>query len=89
MTDVKHTAGEWAFECQPFGCAIHVGGMTIATTYSSAAITKLELPYVENARLIAAAPELLKALQYIAKQWPDSFAARHAHAAIAKAEGRS
>jgi hypothetical protein len=40
----------------------------------------LELDHVRNA-----APELLEALRYIAKTWPDSFAARHARAAIAKA----
>lgn len=43
----------------------------------------------EDARLIESAPDLLEALKYIAKTWPDDFAARHARAAIAKAEGRS
>lgn len=38
-----------------------------------------------NARLIAAAPDMLETLRDIAKQWPDSFAARSARAAIAKA----
>lgn len=41
-----------------------------------------------NARLIAAAPGMLQALKDIAKQWPDSFAARTARAAIAEAEAR-
>lgn len=38
-----------------------------------------------DARLIAAAPDLLAALADIAKQWPDSSAAKTALAAIAKA----
>lgn len=38
-----------------------------------------------NARLVAAAPEMLEALRDIAKQWPDSSAAKTARAAISKA----
>lgn len=41
----------------------------------------------EYAALFTAAPDLLEALRYIVKQWPDSFAARTARAAIAKATG--
>jgi hypothetical protein len=41
-----------------------------------------------NARLIAAAPDLAEALRYIAKTWPDSFAARTALTALAKAHGQ-
>ena len=44
---------------------------------------KSELP------VLLAAPDMLATLRYIAKTWPDSFAARDARAAIAKAEGRS
>ena len=41
-----------------------------------------------NARLIAAAPDLLKSLQDIEAYDPNSWAADTARAAIAKAEGR-
>ncbi len=40
-----------------------------------------------NARLIAAAPDMLATLRDIAKQWPESAAAKSARAALASATG--
>jgi hypothetical protein len=96
-----HTPGPWRAEHQPFGSAIYVGGgKTIATAHGSAAITKEELPHAENARLIAAAPDLLSALNAILPSyrtqvekhggfdWEHEWLAQ-ASEAVAKAEGRS
>lgn len=61
------TKGEWAYECQPFGCPVHVGGSTFATVFAGAAITGKEWPYVENAAyIVAAQPQtILAMLDYI------------------------
>lgn len=57
------TKGEWDFEPQPYGCAVHLGGSTFATTHGTAAITKAKLPHVENAAyIVAAQPSTVLAL---------------------------
>jgi len=105
----KHTPGPWTYErLYPHkkGCAIGTGNLTnptastlIATAWNT---TKgLSGPQDEeteaNARLIAAAPELLEALQGMMHHhdhdqvgWPQDQCLRcqTAFAAIAKAEGR-
>ena len=85
--DAKHTPGPWA-----------VGGrLVIAEKYGSVcAVDDGQSDYVANARLIAAAPELLAALKAITDELgvpdpgypaPVANAAEIARAAIAKAEG--
>lgn len=88
MTDaVKHTPGKWA----------DIKGYIVCKTgYTIASVNSYNTEEGKaNASLIASAPllleernELLETLKYIAKQWPDSFAALSARAAIEKAEGR-
>jgi len=107
MSRATHTPGPWAVE-RPYG----EPGMYVAAP-SSALVCKLypvdgryvadQLESVEaNARLIAAAPELLAALRglfehcaMVHKQWGEGSNAREAEAAedaaraaLAKAEGR-
>lgn len=40
-----------------------------------------------NDQAVEQVADLIEALRYIAKTWPDSFAARHARAVIAKSTG--
>lgn len=96
MTSIaKHTPGPWKAIEGNRGWQIHTdnkAGKGAANVNHWIANIKCESCQAHeegNARLIAAAPGLLEALKYIAKTWPDDFAARHARVAIAKAEGRS
>lgn len=95
-----HTPGPWrAEQHQPFGSAVYVDdGKTLATAHGSAAITGEKWPHVANARLIAAAPDMLEALRYVETRCVSEAAYPHASledrkmrdvvvAAIAKAEG--
>ena len=88
-----HTAGPWALPAVGADNRLHVGqvvdsdGVTVCIAYGNCAET------VANARLIAAAPDLLEALQdaveimddQLAGDFPDSMAAFRA--AISKAKG--
>ena len=89
MSEAKHTPGQWNNDCS--GNITHQDGQPIAfvnwTAYDAGQ---------ENARLIAAAPDLLDALRICATQstGPDwtpeqalAFIKQHARAAIAKATG--
>lgn len=80
----KHTEGKW----ESIGAAICVGGLDIARVYQPNGIDTSE--FYANARLIAAAPDLLKALEHILKgalSLP-RFSEEQARAAIAKATGK-
>lgn len=90
MSDSKHTPGSWTMRADPTGGMSHeIYGsfVTIARTYAAAR------EHEANARLIAAAPDLLAACKAIAKcfggnedqVWPEITAVRNA---IAKAEGK-
>lgn len=100
--NAKHTPGPWeiggsliSFDGKPVGFVLH-------NPESTKGLGKLwprdcdrfapRLPEADaNARLIAAAPDLLDALRYIVEWNPDNWSAERARdlarAAIAKAEG--
>jgi hypothetical protein len=96
----KHTPGPWAWSDDDFDDSLKgPGGQDVL----SAGVTATDDPYVRvglvDANLIAAAPELLDALKACAAQMEDTVymdesdpfldAWKQAHAAIAKAEGKS
>jgi hypothetical protein len=66
MAEDKHTPGPWVYEVNHSGSAIAKDGCCIATTHGRAAITGAPLPHEANARLIAAAPDMLNALKMVA-----------------------
>ena len=87
MTNAKHTPGPWSLyddsnDGKTNRIEIVAIGKTIAHIYHS--VKEEDLP---NARMIAAAPELLAALERIAELSYDSEATRVAREAIAKARG--
>ena len=94
MTANKHTPGPWSFytEPQPNGCPV-VGsnGLLICMLGHSVRMADQKEIALANARLIAAAPELLEALKDILSNCLDSDglsrAYENARAAIAKATG--
>lgn len=68
---MKHTPGPWTFytEPQPNGCPI-VGsrGLMIAMLAHSVLYSEQKNEAIANARLIAAAPDLLEAMQWAVKE---------------------
>ena len=84
--ETKHTPGPW---CYQLGAIVDNEGYLIADVRSRWDDGQDGEDYhFANARLIASAPELLQALEYIAtggENWKDC--ARVARAAIAKAKG--
>ena len=78
---IKHTPGPWAFY-NDNRIEIVAIGKTIARIYHS--VPSEDLP---NARLIAAAPDLLDALEMIAYSNNSEWQADCAKQAIAKAKG--
>lgn len=93
MTAYKHTPGPWSFytEPQPNGCPV-VGsnGLLICMLGHSVRMADQKEIALANARLIAAAPELLEALVdaivYLQNHLPDEALAPH-RAAVYKAMG--
>jgi len=84
MIEIKHTPGPW--KTDQFGDIETEGGIAIATT------ELLTVRDMANARLIAAAPELLEALYDVDATATDAYdpvMLAKVQAAIAKAEGRS
>lgn len=92
MTETKHTPGPWSFEMQEFGAVIVSDGSSIATAFASKVISGAELPMEANARLIAAAPDLLEALKELVEAFDDDVMGHkrkeQAEIVIAQAEGR-
>lgn len=81
----KHTPGPWHIDDASYGQIVCSRTSDVAVVRNTGG-----LPHHGNARLIAAAPELLEALKavlLIADRKHDAFDA--ARAAITKAEGRS
>lgn len=98
--ETKHTPGPWEVDAiDSTTIQIKAEGAVVAEVASASAFTRLSEEQRANARLIAAAPELLDALQNFADQmdgcmnWPDTTSsqialgdiANIARAAIAKA----
>lgn len=92
----QHTPGPWGAFVKDgvSGAFIDAGILRVCTVHASVSHGFLEgfkcihhEEAVENARLIAAAPDLLKALEDIAAYYPNSWAADTALSAIAKATG--
>ena len=84
MTDTQHAPGPWATDGKDYGwCIMDLRGARVATVWRDGAPLA-----TANARLIAAAPDLLAALQAALpiggphRWWHDD-----ARAAIAKATG--
>lgn len=85
----QHTPGPWQVEKQRTGMecpVVMIAGLTAATVYN---VTRNTRENDANARLMAAAPEMLEALKGLlaGPNWPG--AQMTARAAIAKAEGRA
>ena len=91
MSTTKHTPGPWRIESGPYYRAIRVDFEVIAD------MRQIGRSFNEsNARLIAAAPDLLDALENVIESWglgllphEDSEALDQARAAITKAKGES
>ena len=88
MSTTKHTPGPWRVESGPYYRAIRVDSEVIAD------MRQISRSFNEsNARLIAAAPDLLAALEGMLEVFGDEFGAGEsdtcdaARAAIAKAKG--
>jgi hypothetical protein len=89
---MKHTPGPWQYESRPLGSAIAKDGYCLATAHGTIAIKGGQWPHEANARLIAAAPDLLDAAER-AEWWLSTISGSEAiravlRAAIAKAEGK-
>lgn len=92
MADAKHTPGPWHVSGEDVGRAqhyLHIGAKSSPMVLAS--MNEIHTNTPANARLIAAAPELLEALQR-AVHWHDqlsSFDLDRMRAAIAKATGNA
>ena len=76
----NHTAGPWSVDKYTL-CVEGSDDIAVAQVwYDTRGLKEAEA----NARLIAAAPELLEALEDIAKYYPNSWAADRANTIIAK-----
>ena len=97
MSEAKHTPGPWtATQIISPTCGFIVSnsrGSVVARVHKIGFPTNgnFELPCEENARLIASAPDLLAALEFVmdrlVDKHEDDVAAQKARAAIAKAIG--
>lgn len=95
-TEMKHTPGPWVVQKSPSHNGYSVKSEALDWDNQTREVASVFMSYGlkaeerrgivhANARLIAAAPEMMEALRDIAKQWPDSSAAKTARSAIAKA----
>lgn len=87
--NAKHTPGPWAYHNTPTPFLnVNAGGLPICQIYTSTAHGQSMGEQFANARLIAAAPELLEALELIANTGMDARQCMlTARAAIKKAIG--
>ena len=93
MTDTAHTPGPWTIESSVnsnYGCEVH---SVAAKVKAKRVVCRLGGPDRNaNARLIAAAPDLLSALQEVMFEWRNGYGLRcenQVRAAIGKATGAS
>jgi hypothetical protein len=91
----KHTPGPWVVDKAPStlggnGFTVRAGGAIICTAFPGASTDRIEPVAELNARLIAAAPDLLEALRPLTEgvYWITDAQVKAARAAIAKAEGK-
>jgi hypothetical protein len=82
----KHTPGPWRVVQDPTHLSLQVYGQTLALFECwRRSDEQIELA---NARLVAAAPDLLEALEFVIRGVPDTWeGVQKARAAIAKATG--
>ena len=88
----KHTPGPWklyAVGDSPLLCPATAEGESLLTIVDEDDVRFAAVHSEADASLIAQAPAMLEALRYIAKQWPDSAAAKTARAAIRAATGEA
>ena len=82
----KHTPGPWRVVQDPTNLSLQVYGQTLALFECWRRSD--EQTELANARLIAAAPDLLEALEFVIRGVPDTWeGVQKARAAIAKATG--
>ena len=82
----KHTPGPWRVVQDPTNLSLQVYGQTLALFECWRRSD--EQTELANARLVASAPELLEALEFVIRGVPDTWeGVQKAHAAIAKATG--
>ena len=87
MTD-KHTPGPWSINNWPQASTDIAIGAAGTPLIAKVALRDVSInEHKANAYLIAAAPEMLEALQDIAAYYQNSWAADRANRAIAKAIG--
>lgn len=85
MTQAKHTPGPWS---DPTGTSVYAGKKLVAAVYGDDPECKSDDRMTANARLMAAAPDLLEALIHCATdEGPEQEWLDRARAAIAKATG--
>ncbi len=90
MATTKHTPGPWAlypYPTRPYFTQVHINGAAIADVYASGLLKPEET--TANARLIAAAPDLLAALKLVQSEVASDTVEMwdQVAAAISKAEG--
>lgn len=91
MSKTKHTPGPWKTSYTNLSVVIAENGAVVARASKLNGLVNLQA----NARLIAAAPELLEALQTVVANAPDPYCAitravdAQCRAAIAKATGET
>lgn len=86
-----HTPGPWSIQryTNYHGFSIWAAGRLLAERwYASPLDESGDAEMAANARVIAAAPEMLEALKWIAEQYPDMGCGPVAENAIARAEVR-
>jgi dihydrodipicolinate synthase/N-acetylneuraminate lyase len=96
MTETKHTPGPWIFwrfgtgddKCQDFGVAADVDGNKIVIAHCFGKQSDdFAADARANATLIAAAPDMYEALQWIVENADEDSVVSAAKAALAKARG--
>jgi len=90
MSAPKHTPGPWVVDKAPStlggnGFTVRAGGALICTAFPGASTDRIEPVAELNARLIAAAPEMLEALQGMLVEKPIDEILVYAKAAKEKA----